>query len=102
VHAEKPGADRALMLYPHGFPSTTSACSVFGVRAGEAWTSAGENCMQGIIRSTGSRWYASRERSTGLSADQSPAPPAGWFAGVPAAVQESLRRLCDTGATHGA
>jgi hypothetical protein len=98
VYAEKPGADRTLMRDPHGFLSTTSACSVFGVRAGEAWTSAGENCMQGIIRSTGSRWYVSR----GLSADQSSAPPVGWFAGVPAAVQESPRRLCGTGATHGA
>ncbi len=50
IHAEKAGADEALMLDPHGFVNTTNACNFFVVRKGEVWTSTGDYCMNGITR----------------------------------------------------
>jgi len=50
IHAQKAGADEALMLDPHGFVNTTNACNFFIVRRGELWTSTGDYCMNGITR----------------------------------------------------
>jgi branched-chain amino acid aminotransferase len=50
IHAQKAGADEALMLDPHGFVNTTNACNFFIVRKGELWTSTGDYCMPGITR----------------------------------------------------
>ena len=50
IHAQKAGADEALMLDPHGFVNTTNSCNFFIVRAGEVWTSTGDYCMPGITR----------------------------------------------------
>ena len=50
IHAQKAGADEALMLDPHGFVSTTNSCNFFIVRKGEVWTSTGDYCMNGITR----------------------------------------------------
>ncbi len=50
IHAQKAGADEALMLDPHGFVNTTNSCNFFIVRAGEVWTSTGDYCMNGITR----------------------------------------------------
>ncbi|MEZ5826400.1 MAG: D-amino acid aminotransferase [Geminicoccaceae bacterium] len=50
IHAQKAGADEALMLDPHGFVSTTNSCNFFIVRNGEVWTSTGDYCMNGITR----------------------------------------------------
>ena len=50
IHAQKAGADEALMLDPHGFVSTTNSCNFFIVRKSEVWTSTGDYCMNGITR----------------------------------------------------
>ncbi|OUR76746.1 aminotransferase class IV [Alphaproteobacteria bacterium 46_93_T64] len=50
IHAQKAGADEALMLDPHGFVNTTNGCNFFIVRKGEVWTSTGDYCMNGITR----------------------------------------------------
>jgi branched-chain amino acid aminotransferase len=50
IHAQKAGADEALMLDPHGFVNTTNSCNFFIVRRGEVWTSTGDYCMPGITR----------------------------------------------------
>ena len=50
IHAQKAGADEALMLDPHGFVNTTNACNFFVVRKGALWTSTGDYCMPGITR----------------------------------------------------
>lgn len=50
IHAEKAGADEALMLDVHGFVNTTNGCNFFIVREGEVWTSTGDYCMNGITR----------------------------------------------------
>ncbi len=50
IHAQKAGADEALMLDPHGFVSTTNSCNFFIVRRGEVWTSTGDYCLNGITR----------------------------------------------------
>ncbi|MFQ5624066.1 MAG: D-amino acid aminotransferase [Paracoccaceae bacterium] len=50
IHAEKAGADEALMLDVHGFVNTTNGCNFFIVRGGEVWTSTGDYCMNGITR----------------------------------------------------
>ncbi len=50
IHAQKAGADEALMLDPHGFVNTTNSCNFFIVRCGEVWTSTGDYCMNGITR----------------------------------------------------
>lgn len=50
IHAQKAGADEALMLDPHGFVNTTNSCNFFIVRGGELWTSSGDYCMNGITR----------------------------------------------------
>jgi branched-chain amino acid aminotransferase len=50
IHAEKAGADEALMLDPSGFVSTTNSCNFFIVRNGEIWTSTGDYCLNGITR----------------------------------------------------
>jgi branched-chain amino acid aminotransferase len=50
IHAQKAGADEALMLDPHGFVNTTNSCNFFIVRAGEVITSTGDYCMPGITR----------------------------------------------------
>jgi branched-chain amino acid aminotransferase len=50
IHAQKAGADEALMLDPHGFVNTTNGCNFFIVRQGEVWTSTGDYCMNGITR----------------------------------------------------
>ncbi len=50
IHAQKAGADEALMLDPHGFVNTTNSCNFFVVRRGEIWTSTGDYCMNGITR----------------------------------------------------
>ena len=50
IHAQKAGADEALMLDPHGFVNTTNSCNFFIVRRGEVWTSTGNYCMNGITR----------------------------------------------------
>jgi branched-chain amino acid aminotransferase len=50
IHAQKAGADEALMLDPHGFVNTTNSCNFFIVRRGEVWTSTGDYCMNGITR----------------------------------------------------
>ncbi|MEM1384453.1 MAG: aminotransferase class IV, partial [Pseudomonadota bacterium] len=50
IHAQKAGADEALMLDPHGFVNTTNSCNFFVIRRGEVWTSAGDYCMPGITR----------------------------------------------------
>ncbi len=44
------GADEALMLDPHGFASSCNATNFFFVRDGEACTSTGEYCFNGITR----------------------------------------------------
>jgi branched-chain amino acid aminotransferase len=50
LHAERMGADEALMLDPHGFVDTTNACNFFIVKNGALWTSTGDYCMNGITR----------------------------------------------------
>jgi len=50
IHAQKAGADEALMLDPYGFVNTTNGCNFFIVRKGEVWTSTGDYCMNGITR----------------------------------------------------
>lgn len=50
IHAEKAGADEALMLDPFGFVNTTNSCNFFIVRRGEVWTSTGDYCLNGITR----------------------------------------------------
>jgi branched-chain amino acid aminotransferase len=50
VHAQKAGADEALMFDPHGFVNTTNSCNFFIVRRGEVWTSTADYCMPGITR----------------------------------------------------
>jgi len=50
IHAQKAGAEEALMLDPHGFVNTTNSCNFFIVRRGEVWTSTGDYCMNGITR----------------------------------------------------
>lgn len=50
IHAQKAGADEALMLDPHGFVNTTNSCNFFIVRRGEVWTSTADYCMPGITR----------------------------------------------------
>jgi len=50
IHAQKAGADEALMLDPHGFVNTTNSCNFFIIRKGEVWTSTGDYCMNGITR----------------------------------------------------
>ncbi len=50
IHAQKAGADEALMLDPHGFVNTTNSCNFFIVKKGEVWTSTGDYCMNGITR----------------------------------------------------
>ncbi len=50
IHAQKAGADEALMLDPHGWVNTTNSCNFFIVRRGEVWTSTGDYCMPGITR----------------------------------------------------
>jgi len=50
IHAEKAGADEALMLDVHGFVNTTNGCNFFIVRGSEVWTSTGDYCMNGITR----------------------------------------------------
>ncbi len=50
IHAQKAGADEALMLDPQGFVNTTNSCNFFIVRKGEVWTSTGDYCMNGITR----------------------------------------------------
>jgi branched-chain amino acid aminotransferase len=50
IHAQKAGADEALMLDPHGFVNTTNSCNFFIVRRGQVWTSTGDYCMNGITR----------------------------------------------------
>jgi branched-chain amino acid aminotransferase len=50
IHAQKAGADEALMLDPQGFVNTTNSCNFFIVRKGEIWTSTGDHCMNGITR----------------------------------------------------
>ena len=44
------GADEALMLDPHGFVSSCNATNFFFIRGGEACTSTGEFCFNGITR----------------------------------------------------
>ncbi len=50
IHAQKAGADEALMLDPQGFVNTTNSCNFFIVRKDEIWTSTGDYCMNGITR----------------------------------------------------
>lgn len=50
IHAQKAGADEALMLDTNGFVNTTNSCNFFIVRNGEVWTSTGDYCMNGITR----------------------------------------------------
>lgn len=50
IHAQKAGADEALMLDPHGFVNTTNGCNFFIVKKDELWTSTGDYCMNGITR----------------------------------------------------
>lgn len=50
THAQKAGADEALMLDPHGFVATCNSTNFFIVRKGEVWTSTGKYCMNGITR----------------------------------------------------
>jgi branched-chain amino acid aminotransferase len=50
IHAQKVGADEALMLDPQGFVNTTNSCNFFIVRRGEVWTSTADYCMPGITR----------------------------------------------------
>ncbi len=50
IHAQKAGADEALMLDPQGFVNTTNGCNFFIVRKNEVWTSTGDYCMNGITR----------------------------------------------------
>ena len=50
IHAQKAGADEALMLDAHGFVNTTNSTNFFIVRKGEVWTSTGDYCMNGITR----------------------------------------------------
>ena len=50
VQALEAGADEALMLDIHGFVATCNATNFFMVKDGEAWTSTGQYCMNGITR----------------------------------------------------
>jgi len=50
IHAQKAGADEALMLDPHGFVATCNSTNFFIVRKGEVWTSTSKYCMNGITR----------------------------------------------------
>lgn len=50
VQALEAGADEALMLDVHGFVATCNATNFFMVKNGEAWTSTGQYCMNGITR----------------------------------------------------
>lgn len=51
IQAIEAGADEALMLDIHGFVSTCNATNFFIVKDGEAWTSTGQYCLNGITRS---------------------------------------------------
>lgn len=50
IHAEKAGADEALMLNPNGFVSTCNSTHFFIIRDQELWTSNGLYCIEGITR----------------------------------------------------
>jgi len=50
THAQKAGADEALMLDPHGFVATCNSTNFFMVRKGEVWTSTSKYCLNGITR----------------------------------------------------
>ena len=50
IHAQKAGADEALMLDPQGFVNTTNSCNFFILRGGDVRTSTGDYCMNGITR----------------------------------------------------
>ncbi|MGO3345653.1 MAG: aminotransferase class IV [Marinomonas sp.] len=50
THAQKAGADEALMLDPQGFVATCNSTNFFFVRKGEVWTSTSKYCMNGITR----------------------------------------------------
>ena len=50
MQAIEAGADEALMLDIHGFVATCNATNFFMVKDGEAWTSTGQYCMNGITR----------------------------------------------------
>ena len=50
IQAYKMGADEALMLDDRGFVSSCNATNFFMVRNGEALTSTGRNCFNGITR----------------------------------------------------
>ncbi len=50
IHAQKAGADEALMLDPQGFVNTTNSCNFFIVKNNQVWTSTGDYCMNGITR----------------------------------------------------
>jgi len=50
IQALKAGADEALMLDPTGAVATCNATNFFIVRGGEAWTSTGQYCLNGITR----------------------------------------------------
>ncbi len=50
IHAQKAGADEALMLDPQGFVNTTNSCNFFIVSKCEVWTSTGDYCLPGITR----------------------------------------------------
>lgn len=50
IQALEAGADEALMLDINGFVSTCNATNFFMITNGEAWTSTGQYCMNGITR----------------------------------------------------
>lgn len=50
IQAIEAGADEALMLDTNGFVSTCNATNFFIIKNGEAWTSTGQYCMNGITR----------------------------------------------------
>jgi len=52
IEANASGADDALMLDTHGFVAETNATHVFGVHAGEVFTSRTVACPEGITRAT--------------------------------------------------
>jgi branched-chain amino acid aminotransferase len=50
LQAIEAGADEALLLDPNGFVSTCNATNFFHVKSGEAHTSTGDYCFNGITR----------------------------------------------------
>ena len=68
VQALHAGADEALMLDPTGAVATCNATNFFIVRRGEAWTSTGQYCLNGITRGV----VIEEGRASGIAVHEAP------------------------------